>query len=150
MHITIVAVGKKRSELFEAAIAEYEKRLSRWVRIEWHILPTSDIQTESQQLIKYLAQTGPQTAVVLLDERGEAWSTAEFADKIVSWQNKAVKDLVLIIGGAHGVESGLRDHVHHIWSLSSLVFPHELVRVLVLEQLYRAYDLNAGGKYHHA
>lgn len=150
MNITIVAIGKKRTEFFEAALAEYQKRLSRWVRLSWHVMPASDMQTESQQLTKFLSSVGSRAVAVLLDERGDAWSTPDLASKIASWQNEAVKDLVLIVGGARGVEPAIRSQVNYVWSLSPLVFPHELVRVLLLEQLYRAYDLNAGGKYHHA
>ncbi len=150
MNITIVAIGKKRTEYFEAALAEYQKRLSRWVCVTWHIIPASDALTETAQVGKLLSQFGSQTVSVLLDERGEQWSTMQLAKRIDTWQNDSVKDLIMIIGGAHGVAPGVLSQVTHTWSLSSLVFPHELVRVLLLEQLYRAYDLNAGGKYHHA
>lgn len=149
MNITIVAVGKKRTEHFESALAEYEKRLTRWITVKWHIIPSSNDITESQQLLKLADQAKADSVTILLDERGEAWSTPDLAAHISTWQNQSVKNVLFIIGGSHGVSNELRDQVTHAWSLSSLVFPHELVRVLVIEQLYRAYDLNAGGGYHH-
>ncbi len=150
MNITILAVGKKRTEYFESALAEYQKRLSRWVKVEWRIIPVSSTDLESQHLIRCIDDAGNHSVCVLLDERGLNWSTPELANKVEAWQNQAIKEVIFIIGGAHGVSKQLQDTVTQIWSLSTLVFPHELVRVLLLEQLYRAYDLNAGGKYHHA
>lgn len=150
MRITIVAVGKKRTDHFDSAIAAYQKRLARWVRVEWQVFPATDKKTETAQLLKYVGQHTPQTVTLLLDERGEPWSTTDLAAQLSEWQNTAVKELVLLIGGAHGVEDNLRRAVTHCWSLSPLVFPHELVRVIVMEQLYRAYDSNVGGNYHHA
>lgn len=150
MNITILAVGKKRTEHFESALSEYQKRLSRWVNVRWHIVPTSSVELESQQLLRYIEDAGNHSVCILLDERGESWSTSELANNIEAWQNKSVKEVVFVIGGAHGVSKQIHDAASYSWSLSALVFPHELVRVLLLEQLYRAYDINAGGKYHHA
>lgn len=150
MNITILAVGKKRTEYFESALAEYQKRLSRWVNVRWHIVPVSNIESESQQLHRLIEDAGSHRVSILLDERGHTWSTPELAATIESWQNQSIKEVLFVIGGAHGVNTQVQDAVTQVWSLSALVFPHELVRVLLLEQLYRAYDLNAGGKYHHA
>lgn len=149
MNITIIAVGKNRTEHFESAIEEYQKRITRWVQVKWKILPASDPASESQQLLKIIDVAGPETVTILLDERGQEWSTPELAFRLAGWQNQAVKHVIFIIGGAHGVSEEIRKRTSLTWCLSQLVFPHELVRVLVIEQLYRAYDLNNGGKYHH-
>lgn len=149
MNITIIAVGKKRTEYFEEALTEYQKRLSRFCTTTWRIIPASDVAHESDQLIRILDTQGPHTVSVLLDERGYGWSTPELAQNIATWQNQSTKEVLFIIGGSHGVSDSVGQKVDKIWSLSALVFPHELVRVLLAEQLYRAYDLNAGGKYHH-
>lgn len=150
MNITILAVGKKRTEYFEPALTEYQKRLSRWVNVRWHIVPASTIELESQHLLRIIYDSRNHSICVLLDEHGLSWSTPELAHNIETWQNQSVKDVLFVVGGAHGVTAQVQAAVSCVWSLSTLVFPHELVRVLLLEQLYRAYDLNAGGKYHHA
>jgi 23S rRNA (pseudouridine1915-N3)-methyltransferase len=150
MTITVVVVGKKRTEFFESALAEYEKRLSRWAKLQWHVIARSDVTTESQQLMKYITNGQVGSVTVLLDERGEQWSTAELSDHLAHWQNHAVKNVLFIIGGSHGVDERVRDKVDYIWSLSRLIFPHQMVRLLLLEQLYRGYDMNTGGNYHHS
>ena len=149
MNITIVAIGKTRTEHFEDAISEYQKRLGRWTSVAWRVLPVSDLSRESQQLLKAIDSAGSQAATILLDERGLELSTPEFAKLLDDHQNKATKEILFIIGGAHGVSSEVRQRATHVWSLSQLVFPHEMIRLLLIEQLYRAYDLNNGGKYHH-
>lgn len=147
MNIIILAVGKPRTEFFEPAIAEYKKRLGRWAKLEWKIVPASDAVTESQQLMRQLPDYAH---MILLDERGSEWSTIELADQIARLQNQSVKTLAFVIGGSHGVTHQLTQRANAVLSLSRLVFPHEQVRLMLAEQLYRAYDYNAGGNYHHA
>lgn len=147
MRITILAVGKNRTSHLDDAIAEYQKRLNRWAEIDWRYIATSDKDTESLQLLKQLPA---ESHVLLLDERGKQWSTPELAAQLESWQNTSTKYVVIVIGGAHGVNAQLQERANNVWSLSSLVFPHELVRLILIEQLYRAHDLNHGGSYHHA
>ncbi len=110
------------------------------------VVPSSELATESQKLLSRLS---PDDVVVLLDERGKQWSTPELSGQIESWQNQAAKSVVFVVGGAFGVTDDLPNRANHVWSLSTLVFPHEQVRLIVAEQLYRAYDLLHGGKYHH-
>jgi 23S rRNA (pseudouridine1915-N3)-methyltransferase len=146
MNILILAVGKTKTEFYEPAIAEYQKRLSRYVKLEWHVVAATNKAAESAALLRAIPKGA---CVILLDERGEQWSTPAFAQKLEDLQNQATKTLVFIIGGAHGVSQELRDRSNAVWSLSNLVFPHEQVRLMLAEQLYRAYDINAGGNYHH-
>jgi 23S rRNA (pseudouridine1915-N3)-methyltransferase len=147
MNIVILAVGKVKTEFYEPAIAEYQKRLGRFVKLGWRFVPTSDPVTESQQLLRYLPADCP---VILLDERGGQRSTLELASYIENLKNQSTKTLVFIIGGSHGVTHQLTKRADAVLSLSRLVFPHEQVRLMLVEQLYRAYDINAGGSYHHA
>lgn len=146
MNVIILAVGKQKTEFYETAIAEYQKRLTRFTKVEWKMLPATDKESESAALLRAI----PHDAyAMLLDERGEQWSTPELAAKLEQLQNNATKNLIFIIGGAHGVSQEVQTRVDAIWSLSKLVFPHEQVRLMLIEQLYRAYDINAGGSYHH-
>lgn len=146
MKITIIAIGKRKTDLFDDAIQEYTKRLSCYVEVNYLVLPSKDSKTESDDILNKLTN---HYKSVLLDERGNMWSNQDLVHRLTVWQNTAVKSVVFIIGGAHGVTSELRDRVDEIWSLSDLVFPHELVRLLLAEQLYRSFNTMHGGKYHH-
>ena len=146
MKITILAVGKARTDFLDDAIHEYGKRLSRWTTVDWQFIPTATLVKQSDHLLMVLKDK-PQ--VILLDERGQAKSTGELAKFLEDLQNQSTKDLVFVIGGAHGVSPAVRSRANQVWKLSDLIFPHELVRLIIIEQLYRAYDLNHGGKYHH-
>ena len=146
MRIRVLCVGKVRTKHLESAIEEYLTRLAGAVRVEIEVVPASNITDETTALMKRLTAD---EYVVLLDERGMLLSTPELARRIEDCQNDAVKRVTFVIGGAHGVEPELSKRAQFVWSLSPLVFPHELVRLLVIEQLYRAYDILRGGKYHH-
>lgn len=146
MKITILAIGKNRTDLHEKAIMEYRKRLSRYTKIDMLFLPGSTTIQESQAIE---SRIGQYELAILLDEKGSMWSTPEIAHKIEDWQNESMKSVVFIIGGAHGVTQELKNKVDFMWSITNLVLPHELVRLLLIEQLYRCYNLINGGKYHH-
>ncbi len=146
MNITILAVGKPKTAYLEPAIKEYEQRLAARVKIAWQFVPTSNNEEESARIIRAVP-TG--CHVILLDERGVPSSTPQLAETIEMLQNRGTKSVTFIIGGAHGVNGAVRKRADLVWKLSDLIFPHELVRLILIEQLYRAYDLNHGGNYHH-
>ncbi|HUP26184.1 MAG TPA: 23S rRNA (pseudouridine(1915)-N(3))-methyltransferase RlmH [Candidatus Limnocylindrales bacterium] len=147
MNILILAVGKPKTAHLEPAIKEYEKRLSRWVKIVWQFVPAASVHKESEHIMRVLT---PDSWVILLDERGESLPTTQMAEKVESLQNSSVKSITFVIGGAHGVTPTVRERANQLWKLSDLIFPHELVRLVLIEQLYRVYDLNHNGNYHHA
>lgn len=146
MHIKIITVGKSHDPKISQAIDEYIKRLSKYVKIDWQLIPPSSIEQESIQIIKATRDS----YVILLDEGGNALNTPGFAARIEKLQNNSIKELVFVIGGAYGVTPEIKNSADFILSLSSLVFPHQLVRLILVEQIYRAYDLMHGGKYHHS
>lgn len=124
----------------------YEKRLSRWTSIEWVLLPhkaTADLETN-----QILQKIPDRDFVILLDERGTLHTTEQMSPLLDGWIASS-RPLTFVIGGAFGVTEALRKRADFIWSLSPLVFPHQLVRILLLEQMYRLFDVRAGGKYHH-
>lgn len=86
--------------------------------------------------------------MVLLDERGVQRSTPRMADKLEKWLQFG-RPLVFVIGGAYGVHDAVRQRADFVWSFSELVFPHQLMRILLVEQLYRMFNYRGGGKYHH-
>lgn len=146
LHIEIICVGKKHDTLLADAINFYEKKLRHYCKITWNIIPSSDKDSESEVMLNRL---NSDDMVILLDETGSQATNKVLADLIDSAQNNSVKRLVLIIGGAYGVNDTLKDRADRVVGLSALVFPHQLVRLILAEQLYRSYSILSGSKYHH-
>ena len=146
MKITIIAVGKKHDTNFSGAIAEYQKRLSAHCDFAWQLVPSADKTKESVAILRLIADLD---VVVLLDERGKLWDNKQLAYYLEEAQNRSVKKLVFIIGGAYGVDNTIINRANAIMALSPLVFPHQIVRLLAVEQLYRTFSIISGGKYHH-
>ena len=151
MTLKIICIGKKHDVMYEQAIAHFEKRLSQWQKSEWLILAPSGDEgdtariDESERIIDKLNKDD---FVILFDETGKNSSSPELAGYIEKAQNSS-KQLVCIIGGAYGVSVQLKARADTVISYGQAVFPHQLVRVMLLEQLYRAYSINAGSSYHH-
>lgn len=145
MKITIISVGKPHDSTISEAIATYETRLKKHCSLAWELIPPSDKGQESRRILDRL-----KGYVILLDETGRLLSTPDVSAHIERLQNGSIKELSIVIGGAYGVSDELNQRADFVWSLSPLVFPHQLVRLILVEQLYRAYDLLSGGKYHHS
>lgn len=141
--IKIIAGGKKSAGWVLEAQQEYEKRLKKPFDIKWEIY-------EEEKLVKKLAnwEFKPQELVILADERGANISSVELSEKLVKAFNDS-REVVVIIGGAFGVSEEVRERADFVWSFSRLVFPHMLMRVMMVEQIYRAQEIAHGGKYHH-
>ena len=141
--IHIIAGGRKHLDWVNIAVSEYQKRLKKPFNIEWELI-------EEEKLNQYLAKWpfSGQQYVILLDERGRNLSSPELSG-ILSQQFVNSREVVIIIGGAFGVSEEIRQKTNLVWSLSRLVFPHQLVRAILTEQIYRAQEIWNGGKYHH-
>jgi 23S rRNA (pseudouridine1915-N3)-methyltransferase len=87
--------------------------------------------------------------LILLDERGKMLDSTQWASQFQSFMNQGVRTLVILIGGAFGVTDAVRDRANQVWSLSKLVFPHQLVRLMIAEQVYRAFSILKNTPYHH-
>lgn len=150
MKISVISVGKRHDKLIAGAIADFEKRLKSPWNFAWQFLPSSNLageqarREESQRLEKILDR---RDFVILLDERGNNLSSPEFAallgEKLTS------QNVKIVIGGAFGVTDEFRQRADLVWSLSRLVFPHQIVRLVLAEQIYRAQEIMKNGKYHH-
>lgn len=139
MKISVIAVGKMRgpdAELCE----EYAKRIKG---IAIREIPTGTQKSENEALLKALPA---KAFVVLCDERGKDLSSKELADKYAAWQER--QELVFLIGGADGATDDLRKRADFVLGLGCKTWPHRLVRVMLLEQIYRAQQINAGHPYH--
>ena len=151
MAIRVVCVGKKHEAWVQDGIERYQKRLKKPFNIEWILLPHSAReglvarQDESQRLLLRLTADD---YLVLLDERGKNLDSPQLAAALLQPLQSA-KNVVIIIGGAYGVDHSIHDRADIVWSLSKLVFPHQLVRLILAEQLYRAQEISSGGPYHH-
>lgn len=154
MKVRLLTVSQRQPAWVTDACAEYEKRLPRaWQFQLLEIKPeartsgatTQRVQAAEAQRIRNAVPKG--ALLVALDERGESWSTEQFAEKIEGWQQLG-RDLVLVIGGADGLDAEFRQQADHRLSLSRMVMPHGLVRVVIVEQLYRAATVIEGHPYH--
>lgn len=152
MTIRILSVGKKHDAALLAAITEYTARVSRVIKTEWEFVPPSGLpaqQARSDESERVLQRIRDEI-VWLLDERGEQIDSPELSLRLTGLQNTAVKQLTIVIGGAYGVSQSLHERADFVWSLSKLVFPHQLIRLMLAEQLYRATEIARGSGYHHS
>jgi 23S rRNA (pseudouridine1915-N3)-methyltransferase len=151
MPIRILAIGKKHEAWVEDGIQRYEKRLKRPFDTSWVLLPhslsdgVSARQDESKRLLSVIRDD---EFVILLDERGKLVDSPGLS-KLLLAPLEASKSTTIIIGGAYGVDETVHKRADLVWSLSPLVFAHQLVRLILTEQLYRAQEIAAGGPYHH-
>ena len=150
MAITIIAIGKKHDPWIKDGLAMYERRLRKPFNAEWLLLPHTPIleravQEESERI---LSSCRPDDFVILLDESGQMLSSPQLSQKLQEQFNWSQR-VVLIIGGAFGVSQSVKDRADLVWSLSGLVFPHQLVRLILIEQIYRAQTIANGEAYHH-
>ena len=151
MSLHILAVGKKHDSWVSEGIERYQKRLKAPFLAEWVLLPHSSfdgVRARQDESERILLKLDAYDYVILLDERGKELDSPTFAGVLSERLDRSMKILV-IIGGAFGVTDELRDRADLVWSLSPLVFPHQLVRLVLIEQLYRAQQIVLGGSYHH-
>jgi 23S rRNA (pseudouridine1915-N3)-methyltransferase len=152
MKLLFLTVGKENKDIYQEAINEYTKRLSHYVSVEWKYLKNSTkggevAKTEEAEII--LKNIGREDFVVLLDEKGKEMRTKELSDFFDKKMQSGEKRVVFIIGGAFGVSELVKKAVQMTIALSQLTFPHELVRLILVEQIYRAFTILKGEKYHH-
>jgi 23S rRNA (pseudouridine1915-N3)-methyltransferase len=143
MKVVVLAVGRLKETYLRAAEDEYKKRLSRYARLE--IIECKD----DAQL---LAKVPERALVVLLDERGQPWSSPEIAHKLIATaeQHGGGAPLCFCIGGADGLPQALHARATHTIAFGRITLPHRLARIVLVEQLYRAFTIVRGEPYHHA
>jgi len=151
MPIQIIAIGKKHESWISDGVQRYQKRLKRPFSIEWVILPhsaSSDNRARQEESQHILSRLKANDYVILLDEKGKNIDSPELSNLLLA-QLESSKDVVVIIGGAYGVDDTIIQRANFVWSLSKLVFPHQLVRLILTEQIYRAQEIASGNPYHH-
>jgi len=157
MKLQFWTVGKNHEPYVKEGIELFTKRISSYYTVEWNILPSPkhaanlseiDLKKKEGEIITGLLQK--EDYLVLLDENGRQLSSKELAAFIQTRANESTKNIVFLIGGAFGVSDAVKKRANTQWSLSKLVFPHQLVRLILAEQVYRACSINRNEKYHHS
>lgn len=153
MQVSVFAVGKKMPGWVQQACAEYTKRMPR--RWQFQVREFAQAQSDNSEVTMareadlLLAAIDDKAHVIALDNRGKDWSTQAVSEQLASWQELG-KPLIFLIGGADGLHPRCRERANQLWSLSALTFPHPLVRIVLVEQLYRAQSLLDNHPYHRA
>jgi 23S rRNA (pseudouridine1915-N3)-methyltransferase len=151
MRLRVIWMGKTRDAHLRALVADYLKRLSHFVRCEiseFRESPASEKSAGIDKDSKRISDGLREGAVnVLLDPAGAEWTSPQLAKEIQRWQDSGTKEVTFIIGGPNGVSAELLKRVSKRWSLSRLTLTHEMSRVVLLEQLYRAYTIIHGLPY---
>jgi len=153
MLIKIFFTGKTKESYLQTGIADYEKRLKKYFPLSITEIiakksPNPELvkQSESEILLK---QIMPQDFVIILDERGKQLKSVELANQVQKFLNTVNKNIVFVIGGAYGFDKKVYDRANFLFSLSMFTFSHQMVRVIFLEQLYRAMTILKNEPYHH-
>ena len=151
MRLRLIWVGKTKNEHLRALIDDYLGRLRRFVRPEVTELRESSARTEREGIEdegrRIIGALHRDAFVVLLDVEGREWSSTQLASEVEKWQIAGKREVAFVIGGHHGVSQEVAGRANFRWSLSRLTLTHEMARVVLTEQLYRAYTIIHGLPY---
>ncbi|WP_028892946.1 23S rRNA (pseudouridine(1915)-N(3))-methyltransferase RlmH [Tenacibaculum sp. 47A_GOM-205m] len=156
MKIKLIAIGKTDNKQLQQLIDEYQNRLKHYVKFELEIIP--DIKnvknlSESQQKEKegelILAKLQPTDQLVLLDDKGKQHTSVEFSKYLQKKMNSGIKQLVLVIGGPYGFSEAVYQKSQGKLSLSKMTFSHQMIRLFIVEQIYRGFTILRNEPYHH-
>jgi len=148
MNILILSVGAKPKLETATLMNDFVKRLPKHIHVNWQFLKhgNGSPSTSKQQEAEYILRAIPaKSTVILLDENGKQLSSPGLSKQVF----EKGTDVVFIIGGAYGVSGKVVSKADFVWSLGKLVYPHQLVRIIIAEQLYRAHSIFTGHPYHH-
>lgn len=158
LQIKIIAVGKIREKFLSEGINEYSKRLSAYTRLEIVVIadepcperlfPADEERVKVKEGERILKGIGPQDHVILLDLKGKEFSSPGLSEYLDRLALMGQSNITFIIGGSLGVSEEVRQRADFRWSFSQLTFPHPLMRVILLEQIYRAMKISKGEPYH--
>ncbi|PTF83036.1 23S rRNA (pseudouridine(1915)-N(3))-methyltransferase RlmH [Staphylococcus chromogenes] len=158
MKITIIAVGKLKEKYWKQAIAEYEKRLSAYTKIDIIEVPDEKApetmsdkeieQVKEKEGQRILVKVKPQSTVITLEIQGKMLSSEGLAKELDQRMTQGASDFTFIIGGSNGLHQDVMKRSNFALSFSKMTFPHQMMRVVLLEQVYRAFKINRGEAYH--
>jgi 23S rRNA (pseudouridine1915-N3)-methyltransferase len=157
MTIYCWTIGKPSENYVKEGILLFSKRIEHYYAISWQIIPPPKQAAnmdapllKEEEGKKVLALLQPTDKLILLDERGKNLFSPDVSTLLQKNAEQGTKNLIFLIGGAYGVSDAVKKRADFCWSLSNLVFPHMLVRLILAEQLYRACTIMRNEKYHHA
>ena len=157
MKLQLWSVGKAHENFVKEGVDLFTKRISHYYPVEWNIIPApknsamlSEMDLKKKEGEAVLNFLQKEDYLIILDEQGKLLNTMEIAGFIQARANESVKNLIFLIGGAYGISEMVKKRANYQWSLSPLVFPHQLVRLMLAEQLYRACTIIRNEKYHHS
>lgn len=157
MKISFWSVGKNHEPYVKAGVEDFTRRISKYFKVEWTIIPLpkhsgmlSEMDLKKREGEMILDWLDKDDYLVALDERGKQLHSEGLASFIQARANESCRHLVFLVGGAYGLDEGVLKRAQFKWSLSSLVFPHQLVRLILAEQVYRACTILRNEKYHHS
>jgi len=156
MNIKLLAIGKTDNKSLQSLIDEYTKRLSFYIKFDLEIIPDiknvknlSEAQQKEKEGELILSKISATDQLILLDENGSTFSSVAFSDYLQKKMNAGIKTLVFVIGGPYGFSEEVYKKAQGKISLSSMTFSHQMVRLFVIEQLYRGFTILKNEPYHH-
>jgi 23S rRNA (pseudouridine1915-N3)-methyltransferase len=156
MKLQFWAIGKNNEPYVKPGVEDFTKRISNYFKVEWNIIPVPrnagmmsemDLKKKEGELV--LEWLEPNDFLIALDEHGKSMTSEKLAAFLQARANDSAKKLVFLIGGAFGLDPMILKRANYTWSLSELTFPHQLVRLILAEQVYRACTILRNEKYHH-
>ena len=156
MRFSFWSVGKNHEPYVKAGVEEFTHRISKYYKVDWTIIPQpknagmlSEMDLKKKEGETILQWLEKDDYLVALDERGKQLSSEGLATFVQSRANESTRRIIFLIGGAFGLDEAVLKRANYKWSLSHLVFPHQLVRLILAEQVYRACTILKNEKYHH-
>jgi 23S rRNA (pseudouridine1915-N3)-methyltransferase len=156
MKLSLWSIGKNNEAYVKDGIADFTKRISRYYPVEWTIIPVpknagmlSEMDLKKKEAETVLQWLKPDDYLVALDEHGKQLSSEGLSEFIQERASASTRNIVFLIGGAFGLDEMVLRKAKLKWSLSQLTFPHQLVRLILAEQIYRACTILQNEKYHH-
>jgi len=156
MNIRLIAIGKTDNKNLQSLIDEYTKRLSFYVKFDLEIIPDiknvknlSEAQQKEKEGELILAKINSTDHLILLDENGKTFNSIGFSDYLQKKMNTGNKTLVFVIGGPYGFSENVYQKAHGKVSLSEMTFSHQMVRLFIIEQIYRGFTILRNEPYHH-
>ncbi len=156
MKLSLWSIGKAHESYIKEGVEEYTKRISKYYPVKWTIIPVPknagmlsemDLRKREGEII--MEWLKPDDYLIALDEKGKQLTSEALSQLIEQRASENTKNIVILIGGAFGLHKMILQKAKFVWSLSQLTFPHQLVRLILAEQIYRACTILRNEKYHH-
>lgn len=157
MKIQFWALGKNHDAYIQPGVEDFTGRISKYYPVKWNIIPApknagllSEAGLKKKEAGSILELLQKDDYLIVLDEKGKQFSSESLSMFLQARANESHKQLIFLIGGAYGLDETVLQRANYIWSLSQLTFPHQLVRLILAEQIYRACTILRNEKYHHS